>query len=168
VLLRLSPEQQADLAPRCLFPALHGDIVVKEQAVGELWRLAHSFRAARAMRHTLTRRSLGFVNEHPDISLAEIARRSHANPGEISRHFHKDMGLPLSAYRARVRLLRFIHRVDAGDTFLHAALTAGFGSYSQCHRVFQATLGCAPRVFFTSHLRRTIEDTFAPLAEFQR
>ena len=168
VRLRLSAEQLADLAPRCLFPALHGDIVVKEHAVGDLWRLAHSFRAVRAMGHTLTRRSLCLVNEHPDISRAEIARRSHGSPGEISRHFHKDMGLPLSAYRARVRLLRFIQLVDAGDTFLQAALTAGFGSYSQCHRVFQGALGCAPRVFFTSDLRRTIEDTFAPLAEIER
>lgn len=77
------------------------------------------------------------------------------------------MGLPLSAYRGRVRLLRFIDLVDGGATFLQAALTAGFGSYSQCHRVFQATLGCPPRIFFTSDLRRTIEDSFAPLAEIE-
>jgi len=168
VQLRLSPEQLVDLAARCLFPALHGDIVVKEHAVGDLWRLAHSFRAVRNVGHTLTRRSLCFVNEHPDISRAEIARRSHGSPGEISRHFLRDMGLPLSAYRARVRLLRFIDLVDGGSTLLQAALTAGFGSYSQCHRVFQATLGCAPRVFFTSDLRHMIEDTFAPLAEIER
>ena len=168
VRLRLSPQQLADLAPRCLFPALHGDIIVKESAVGDLWRMAHSFRAVHAVGHTLTRRSLCFVNEHPEMSRAEIARRSHGSLGEISRHFHKEMGLPLSAYRARVRLLRFIYLVDAGSTFLQAALTAGFGSYSQCHRVFQATLGCAPRVFFSSDLRRTIEESFAPLPEIER
>jgi AraC-like DNA-binding protein len=166
--LRLAPAQLADLTARCLFPALHGDMVAKERAVGDLWRQAHAFREVRALAHTLTRRSLRFVDEHPGISRAEIARRSHSSPGEVSRHFHKDMGLPLSAYRTRVRLLRFIQLVDGGCTFLEAALTSGFGSYSQCHRVFQATLGCAPRVFFTSHLRRAIEDTFAPLAEFQR
>lgn len=162
VLLRLGPEQLADLFPRCLFPALHGDLVAKEHAVGELWRAAHSYRAVRSVGHTLTRRSVRFVNECPEISRDEIARRSHGSPGEISRHFRRDMGLPLSAYRARVRLLRFIELVDGGSTFLHAALAAGFGSYSQCHRVFQATLGCAPRAFFTSPLRRAIEDTFAP------
>jgi hypothetical protein len=64
-------------------------------------------------------------------------------------------------------LLRFIQLVDGGGPFLDAALTAGFGSYSQCHRVFQTTLGCAPRVFFTSPLRRAIEETFAPLTERQ-
>jgi AraC-like DNA-binding protein len=168
VILRLAPAQLADLTPRCLFPALHGDIVAKERAVGDLWRQAHAYREVRALAHTLTRRSLRFVNEHPDISRDEIARRSHGSPGEISRHFHRDMGLPLSAYRARIRLLRFIQLVDGGGAFLEAALAAGFGSYSQCHRVFQATLGCAPRVFFTSHLRRAIEDTFAPLAKVQR
>jgi AraC-like DNA-binding protein len=164
VLLRLSPEQLATMAPLCLFPALHGDMVAKERAVGDWWRLAHSFREVRVAGHTLTRRSLGFVNERPDISRDEVARRSHASPGEISRQFHRDMGLPLSAYRTRVRLLRFIHLVDAGTTFLHAALAAGFGSYSQCHRVFQSTLGCTPRVYFTSPVRRAIEDSYAPLA----
>jgi len=163
VLLRLSPEQQTDLAGRCLFPAHHGDVVTKERAVGDLWRQAHAFRETCSLGHTLTRRSLCFVNERPEISRAEIARRSHGSPGEVSRHFHRDMGLPLSAYRARIRLLRFIRLVDQGSTLLHAALAAGFGSYSQCHRVFQATLGCAPRSFFTSRIRRVIEDTFAPL-----
>jgi AraC-like DNA-binding protein len=164
VRLRLSSQQLAELAPDCLFPALHGDVVAKERAVGELWRRAHGFRGVRPVGHTLTRRSLRFVNEQPEISRDEIARRLHGSPGEVSRHFHSDMGLPLSVYRARVRLLRFIRLVDGGSGFLHAALAAGFGSYSQCHRVFQATLGCAPRVFFTSHRRRAIEDTFAPLA----
>lgn len=163
ILLRLSPEQLSSLAPRCLFPALHGDLIAKERAVGDLWRLAHSFRELRTVGHTLTRRSLGFVNQRPEISRDEIARCSHASPGEISRHFHRDMGLPLSTYRARVRLLRFIQMVDEGSTFLHAALAAGFGSYSQCHRVFQSTLGCAPRIFFDSPVRRAIEDSFAPL-----
>jgi AraC-like DNA-binding protein len=162
VLLRLSAEQLATLAPRCLFPALHGDVVAKERAVGDLWRMAHSFRELQAMGHTLTRRSLGLLSESPEISRLDIARQSHASPGEISRHFHRDMGLPLSAYRARVRLLRFIQFVDEGNAFLHAALAAGFGSYSQCHRVFQATLGCSPRVFFESPIRRAIEDAFAP------
>lgn len=168
VLLRLAPEQLADLASRCRFPALHGDCVAKEQAVGDLWRAAHAYRALGGVGHTLTRRSLGFVNLQPDISRDEIARRSHGSPGEVSRRFRRDVGLSLSAYRARVRLLRFIELVDGGRTFLHAALAAGFGSYSQCHRVFQATLGCAPRAFFTSPLRRAIEDSFAPLAESAR
>ncbi len=164
VLSRLAPEQLAALAPRCLFPALHGDRVAKERAAGDLWQQAHAFREARAVGHTLTRRSLYFINERPEISREEIARRSHGSPGEISRRFHADMGLPLSAYRGRIRLLRFIHMVDEGSTFLHAALAAGFGSYSQCHRVFQATLGCAPRTYFTSPSRRSIENSRAPLA----
>lgn len=107
---------------------------------------------------------MSLVNECPEISRDEIARRSHASPGEISRHFHREMGLPLSAFRARIRLLRFIQLVDEGHAFLHAALAAGFGSYSQCHRVFQATLGCTPRVYFEAPVRRAIEDAFAPFS----
>jgi methylphosphotriester-DNA--protein-cysteine methyltransferase len=65
-------------------------------------------------------------------------------------------------YRARLRLLRFIARVDAGSSQTAAALDAGFGSYSQCYRVFVATLCCTPRDFFHTELRRRVADTFVP------
>ena len=168
VLLQLSAEQVAGLTPHFLFPASSSDTVAKERVVGDLWRLAHSFRETGTVGHALTRRSVRFVNEYPEISRDEIAHRSHASPGEIRRHFHRDMGLPLSAYRTRVRLLRFIDLVDAGNTLLDAAFAAGFGSYSQCYRVFHCTLGCSPRSFFASSVRRTIEDTFAPFASRDR
>lgn len=164
VFLRLAGEQVAALTSGCMLPVSASDTVAKENIVGDLWRLAHSFREARTVGHALTRRSVRFVNECPEISRDEIANRSHASPSEISRHFHRDMGLPLSAYRARVRLLRFIDLVDAGNPLLQAALAAGFGSYSQCHRVFHATLGCTPRSFFASAVRRAIEDALAPFA----
>jgi AraC-like DNA-binding protein len=73
------------------------------------------------------------------------------------------MGVTLGAYRTRLRLLKFVEAVDAGaDSLLSAALEAGFGSYSQCHRVFHRTLGCAPRAFFGTSLRRQMGDTFSP------
>jgi hypothetical protein len=70
---------------------------------------------------------------------------------------------PLVVFR-KGRHVRASDDFDEGSTLLQAALAAGFGSYSQCHRVFQATLGCTPRVFFASPIRRAIEDRFAPLA----
>jgi hypothetical protein len=42
-----------------------------------------------------------------------------------------------------------------------AVLDAGFGSYSQCHRIFQRTFGCTPRSFFETPLRAQTQDAFA-------
>ena len=165
LLHHLSPEQLAPLALRCQFPSIHADSVAKETTVGDLWRQAHAYRDNGAPEHSLTRRVLGFVKDDPSISRGEIAARTHASPGEVSRHFHHDMALPLSAYRSRLRLLRFIDRVDAGDSLLTAALSAGFGSYSQCHRVFQAAMACSPREYFSTCIRRAIENAYAPLGQ---
>ena len=62
-----------------------------------------------------------------------------------------------------MRLLRSIELVDAGAADLtSAAFQIGFGSYSQFHRAFQATLGCAPSRFFDTELRLRMEDAFEP------
>jgi methylphosphotriester-DNA--protein-cysteine methyltransferase len=67
----------------------------------------------------------------------------------VSRNFHRDIGLTLIAYRTRLRLIHFIELVERGHRrFLTAAIDAGFGSYSQCHRAFQQAFDCTPRVFF--------------------
>ena len=58
------------------------------------------------------------------------------------------MGTTLTEYRTRLRLIRLIERVDSGSNMLLAALEAGFGSYSQCHRAFTRVFGCTPRRFF--------------------
>jgi methylphosphotriester-DNA--protein-cysteine methyltransferase len=44
--------------------------------------------------------------------------------------------------------MRFVHLVDAGESLGQAAVAADFGSYAQCHRVFQRALGCGPREYF--------------------
>ena len=60
-------------------------------------------------------------------------------------------------YRARQRMLQLIRLVDAGRDLTSAASEAGFGSYSQCHRVFHAELGCAPKSFFYSGRREEMQ-----------
>src|SRR5690606_34384439 len=125
------------------------DPAVIEHQVGDLWRRGHALRRTTQDLHSVTRRALASLYESPELARSDIARRVHAYPTEVSRCFHGDMGVTLSAFRSRLRLVRFIEAVDAGaENLLTAALSAGFGSYSQCHRVFQQTLGCTPRLFF--------------------
>jgi AraC-like DNA-binding protein len=92
-----------------------------------------------------------------------LERLVRAYPTEISRRFHDDLGTTLSDFRSRLRLLRFIQAVDDGvPSLLAAALDAGFGSYSQCHRIFQRSFGCTPRLFFETPMRARIQDALAP------
>jgi methylphosphotriester-DNA--protein-cysteine methyltransferase len=82
---------------------------------------------------------------------------------EVSRYFRRDTGLTFTTYRTRLRLLRFIEAVDGGaPSLLSAAIGAGFGSYSQCHRAFVSTFGFTPRLFFGSARRAQIAEAFAP------
>jgi AraC-like DNA-binding protein len=164
LLSRLSPAQLASLLPYCQAHSVHTDIVTTENRVGDLWQTAQTFRQAAAQVHTLTRRSLAQLLDRPELSRGEVALRTSGSPSEISRHFRRDMGVPLASYRTRLRLVRFVALVDGGaHSLLSAALEAGFGSYSQCHRVFHRTMGCSPREYFATSIRRTIDEAVAPL-----
>jgi AraC-like DNA-binding protein/quercetin dioxygenase-like cupin family protein len=139
-----------------------------EQVGAELWERIHW--VSRRNRggtggytaHVLTRRALQLMRGAPELGLEALAAELRAHPTEVSRHFHRDMGMTLVRYRMRHRLIRLIELVDAGQRQLTAAANgAGFGSYSQCHRAFQSELGCAPRQFFSSGLRERMQLTYA-------
>jgi AraC-like DNA-binding protein len=163
--VRLSREALSPFFEICASMVNVRDVAAIEQRVGDVWQRAHQLRSSGGTMHSLTRRALRSLVVAPELRRDAVARFIHACPTEISRHFHKDMGLTLATYRTRLRLLRFIDLVDGGtENFLAAALQAGFGSYSQCHRSFQRTLGCTPRDFFGTDLRGQMQDTFMPEA----
>ncbi len=162
--LPLSAPAFEQLLPLCR--VTHGDLetVVAERYVGDLWCAAYDAREALVQKSSLGHRAHASLLLHPDLSREEHARLLCAHPSEVSRYFHKAMGMTLTAYRTRLRLLRFIGITDGGmTTLIHAALQAGFGSYSQCHRVFVRELGCNPRQFFKGDLRAQMRDARAPL-----
>jgi AraC-like DNA-binding protein len=139
-----------------------------DQPCAELWDHAQWLgrrccpRPMAAM-HVLTRRALSAVNQEPGIELQSLSARLRTADSEISRYFHRDLGMTFAHYRTRLRLLRLISLMDGGGTTLSSAAEAsGFGSYSQCHRIFQAELGCAPRIFFHAGLREQMQQAFNP------
>jgi AraC-like DNA-binding protein len=97
---------------------------------------------------SLTRRAASEVQRRPALSAGEIAYGLRSTPSDVSRRFKVDSGVRLVEFRARVRLMKFIRLVDSGQSLTRAALSADFGSYAQCHRVFQRVLGCSPRAYF--------------------
>jgi len=71
--------------------------------------------------------------------------------------------MTFARYRTRVRLLRLIGLMEVeGTTLRSAAEASGFGSYSQCHRIFQSELGCSPRDFFHLGLREQMQRAYDP------
>ena len=162
-LVRIDPSALMRFQQFCAAPVGRQDVTVIERHVGDFWREAQSHRSSAPNMHVLTRRSLAALLQCPDLDRDRVADLAGGYPSEVSRHFHKDMGVTLATYRTRLRLLRFIDRVDAGsDSLLAAALDAGFGSYSQCQRSFQQTLACTPKVYFATAIRQRMEEAFAP------
>lgn len=137
------------------------------QRAAELWERVHALarrapsRKARAT-HVLTRRALKLFELQPELTLNALADELGTDPSEVSRHFHRDLGMTLVRYRTRQRLLRLIRLLDTSEHDLTGAATmAGFGSYSQCHRSFHAELGCSPRQFFSAGVRTQMELRYA-------
>ncbi len=160
--LRIDCDTLAKFTALCAAPVSVGATADVERKVGDFWRDAHRLRVVAHDRHSLTRRTLESVLAQPELKRSDLAGLVRGNVSELSRHFHRDIGLTLTTYRTRLRLLRFIDLVDRGQRFLSAAEGAGFGSYSQCHRVCQQMLGCTPRLFFRSSLREEMQDRFDP------
>jgi len=159
---RLGGDSLAKFGAMCAAPVDASATADVERKVGDFWREAHRLRMVAHDRHLLTRRTLESVLARPELKRSDLAQFARGNVSEVSRHFHHDLGLTLTAYRTRLRLLRFVDLVDRGRRFLVAAVEAGFGSYSQCHRVFLQTFGYTPRLFFRSSIREEIQNRFDP------
>ena len=161
--LQLDPDTLTSLRTACAAQRGGADAAAMERHVGDLWRKARGLSARVPGHHPLTVRALRSLRESPDLNRGQLARLIHGNPSEVSRNFHRDLGLTLVAYRTRLRLIRFIQRIEGGDrSFLAAAIDAGFGSYSQCHRAFQQAFDCTPRVFFGTGVSEEMKARFDP------
>jgi AraC-like DNA-binding protein len=162
--LQLEGDALTRLRAACAAEVGGADTGAVERHVGDLWREAHRLRAGIHDHHPLTVRALSSLLGRPDLTRGELARLINGNASEVSRNFHRDIGLTLVAYRTRLRLIRFIQLIECGHrNFLAAAIDAGFGSYSQCHRAFQQAFDCTPRVFFGTGLSEEMKGRFAPL-----
>lgn len=162
--LHLDRGTLSGLRAACGVQMLGVDAAAVERQVGDLWREAHGLRARIPDHHPLTVRALSSLLGRPDLKRGELARLIHGNASEVSRYFHRDIGLTLVAYRTRLRLIRFIQLVEGGShNFLAAAIDAGFGSYSQCHRAFHQAFDCTPRSFFGTGVSDEMKGRFAPV-----
>jgi AraC-like DNA-binding protein len=163
--LRMNAEQLATLSPYCQPHSFHQDTIVAERRVGDFWQRAHAMRLGiLSYWHPLTQRAIRCALQRTDMNRRQIADAACSSSCEVSRHFRRDMGITLTTYRTRLRLLRFMQLVDSRKlSFCAASREAGFGCYSQCHRAFHQTLGYSPRTYFKMPLRQAIESAFKPV-----
>jgi AraC-like DNA-binding protein len=103
-------------------------------------------------RHPAITSAVKLLQEDPSLGGAAIAKKLGVSLSRFARVFKMGMGMSLVDYRNQLRLEHFMTLVDSGGTnLLEAALAAGFGSYSQFHRVFRTHRGKSPREYFHGH-----------------
>jgi AraC-like DNA-binding protein len=96
--------------------------------------------------HPLVRSVVAMLAKNPAMGGKQIAAKLDISLSRLARVFKAQMGMSLVEYRNRLRLERFDLLLDKGRTNLsEAALSSGFGSYAQFHRVFRALRQMTPR-----------------------
>jgi AraC-like DNA-binding protein len=133
------------------------DTTTIEQRLGDLFQRVN---AQLARMPALSRRALRGLVTEPSLGGEALASRLTVPASTMSRGFHRDVGVRFVEYRARLRLMRFIDLVDRGASFTRAAHEADFGSYAQCHRIFQQATGCSPKAYFAG-ARKRVDDTMS-------
>ncbi len=102
-------------------------------------------------RHPVLRKAVHRLTRDPSLGGDALAHELSISVSHLARLFKSEMGVTLVDYRNQLRLERFAAQMESGCTnLLEAALAAGFGSYSQFHRVFRALRGRSPRDYFAS------------------
>jgi AraC-like DNA-binding protein len=88
----------------------------------------------------------------PSQSATEISPRVGLSVSRMARLFKREMGISIVDYRNDLKMTRFFNLVQNSNqrrpNFLLAALTAGYGSYSQFQRIFRSRWRVGPRDFF--------------------
>ena len=114
-----------------------------------------SFVSGLSAPHPAVTKAARVLADNPSLSGSDLAARLQVSSGRFARVFKSEMGVSLVRYRNQLRLERFMKIMDAGrSNMLEAALAAGFGSYAQFHRVFQAQRGTTPRAYLVRARQR--------------
>lgn len=120
--------------------------------------------------HPAVNKAVTIIAKQPELSVGEIARLCGLSASQLSRVFGAQIGMSLVHFRNRQGVARFFQLYGHGQyrSMHHAAVEAGFGSYSQFHRVFQQLMGCSPAAWQRSQkyrhsvLDNDARDPFSP------
>jgi AraC-like DNA-binding protein len=100
--------------------------------------------------NSLVELACGLLLTEPSLDRDGVCRKLDVSGGYLSRRFPSELGASFQDQRSRLRLTRFVTEATHTRTsWLDAALEAGFGSYSQFHRVFCRAAGSPPQKYLT-------------------
>jgi AraC-like DNA-binding protein len=103
----------------------------------------------REVDHVAVRRAATYLEEHwhEAVSLAELATHAGASPYRLSRMFHRELGLPPSAFQRQLRIEHAKRLLRGGAMPVEVALQCGF--YDQAHltRHFHRMTGVSPAAY---------------------
>lgn len=92
--------------------------------------------------------------DDPSLERSTVCRALDVSEGYLSRCFQRELGISFAEQRARMRIAHFVTHVSRDrQNYLAAALSAGFGSYSQLHRVFSQIVQVSPKSYFSVEMR---------------
>ncbi len=79
-----------------------------------------------------------------DGSLQELSGRAGVSRRTATRRFAAETGVSFSEWRQRLRLMRALERLAAGDSVTETALSLGYDSPSAFSAMFRRCFGAAP------------------------
>jgi AraC-like DNA-binding protein len=95
-----------------------------------------------------------------NLTLKQFAQSVHLSESRLEKLFKEQMGIPITRYRLRYRVLIGIIQLGLGLTITEAALAAGFSSTAHFSKSFSAINGIPPSETFFKlpHLEVLIAD----------
>jgi len=78
------------------------------------------------------------------LTAERVANHIGLSPGELSRRFSREVGIPFRSYRRWRRLLLAVEALAQGANLTDAAHSAGFSDSAHLTRTFRAMFGIAP------------------------
>ena len=95
---------------------------------------------------------LAFLEAHPDDNrpLAELARLANTTERTLIRRAQRDLGMPLTEWRQRLRILKAVPLLAAGRSVESVALELGYASSSAFIAMFRRLMRQTPAEFIRS------------------
>ena len=92
---------------------------------------------------------LRFLDAHPDDNrtMAELARLANTTERTLMRRAQRDLGMPLSEWRQRLRILKAMPLLASGQTVEAVALELGYASASAFITMFRRLMQQTPAEF---------------------
>lgn len=151
--LSQAPMDESKQTQAAVFCSLLANLIElkRDDARGTVPTPAFRARHPQAIAQTeLVSRAVELIRREPTLDREALAHKLGTTTGRLGKLFKAEMGFSVTDFRNRLRLETFLGLVErGGNNLLEAALSAGFGSYAQFHRVFRALLGTTPREYLT-------------------